>query len=139
MRNTHVRRVGALLVGLGLVGAACGSSKSQTTATTSAAAETTAATTATTAAPVATTAAGTGTTAAASGSGALQGMKGLTPLVELSADFKARLKTIDPALKDFNYAAETYDAVTIIALAAEKAKTDGIDYAKEINGITRDG
>ena len=27
----------------------------------------------------------------------------------------------------------------IIALAAEQAKTDGIDYAKEINGITRDG
>jgi branched-chain amino acid transport system substrate-binding protein len=32
---------------------------------------------------------------------------------------------VDPALKDYNYAAETYDAVTIIALAAEKAKTDG--------------
>ena len=138
MRYTHVRRVGALLVGLGLIGAACGSSKSQTTGTTSggatttaAPAETTAATTATTAAPTATSAAG--------GSGALEGMKGLTPLVELSADFKDRLKTIDPALKDFNYAAETYDAVTIIALAAEVAKTDGIDLAKEINGVTRGG
>jgi ABC-type branched-subunit amino acid transport system substrate-binding protein len=139
MRYTHVRRVGALLVGLGLIGAACGSSKSQTTATTSAGTGTTAATTATTAATTATTAATSGTTAAATGSGALEGMKGLTPLVELSADFKARLKTIDPALKDFNYAAETYDAVTIIALAVEKAKTDGIDYAKEINGITRGG
>ncbi|MEP6659474.1 MAG: ABC transporter substrate-binding protein [Acidimicrobiales bacterium] len=139
MRNTHVRRVGALLVGLGLIGAACGSSKSQTTATTSAGTGTTAASTATTAATTATTAASSGTTAAATGSGALAGMKGLTPLLELSADFKARLKTIDSALKDFNYAAETYDAVTIIALAAEKAKTDGIDYAKEINGITRTG
>ena len=137
MRYTHVRRVGALLVGLGLI-AACGSSKSQTTATTSAGAETTAATTATTAATAAT-AATSGTTAAASGSGALEGLKGLTPLVELSADFKARLKTIDPALKDYNYAAGTYDAVTIIALAAEKAKTDGIDYVKEINGVTRGG
>ena len=139
MRYTHVRRVGALLVGLGLIGAACGSSKSQTTATTSAGTGTTAATTATTAATSATTAATSGTTAAATGSGALAGMKGLTPLVQLSADFKTRLKTIDPSLKDYNYAAETYDAVTIIALAVEKAKTDGIDYAKEINGITRTG
>ena len=66
-------------------------------------------------------------------------MKGTTPLVELSQGFKDKLLKVDPALKDFNYAAETYDAVTIIALAAEKAKSDGIDYAKEINGITRQG
>jgi ABC-type branched-subunit amino acid transport system substrate-binding protein len=139
MRYTHVRRVGALLIGVGLIGAACGSSKSNTAATTAAAAATTAAATATTAASTATTAASTGTSAASGKSGALEGMKGLTPLVELSADFKTRLKGIDPALKDYNYAAETYDAVVIIALAVEKAKTDGIDYAKEINGITRGG
>jgi ABC-type branched-subunit amino acid transport system substrate-binding protein len=66
-------------------------------------------------------------------------MKGTTPLVELSQDFKDKLLKVDPALKDYNYAAETYDAVNIIALATEKAKSDGIDYAKEINGITRDG
>src|SRR5262249_30600855 len=67
------------------------------------------------------------------------GMKGTTPLVELTNDFKTRLKSIDPNLVDYNYGPETYDAVTIIALAVEKAKTDGIDYAKEINGITRQG
>src|SRR5690606_5406818 len=43
------------------------------------------------------------------------------------------------ALIDYNYAAETYDAVTIIALAVEKAQTDGVAYADEINGITRTG
>ena len=67
-------------------------------------------------------------------------MKGTTPLVELSTEFQDKLLAIDPELgTTFNYAAETYDAINIIALAAEKAKTDGIDYAKEINGITRDG
>ena len=71
--------------------------------------------------------------------GALEGFKGTTPLVDLSPDFKDQLLAVDPNLKDFNYAAETYDAVTIIALAVEQAKTDGIEYASEINGITRDG
>jgi ABC-type branched-subunit amino acid transport system substrate-binding protein len=138
MAKTTVRRVGALVVGLALVGAACGSDSGGSSDTTGAPA---------TEAPAATEAPGTEapateapTTEAAGGAaGTLAGMKGTTPLVELSEDFRTKLKTIDPSLKDFNYAAETYDAVTIIALAAEKAKTDGIDYAKEINGITRDG
>ena len=57
-----------------------------------------------------------------------------------STEFQDKLLAIDPELgTTFNYAAETYDAINIIALAAEKAQTDGIDYAKEINGITRDG
>ena len=72
--------------------------------------------------------------------GALAGLKGTTPLVELSQEFQDKLLAIDLSLgTTFNYAAETYDAINIIALAVEKAKTDGIDYAKEINGITRDG
>ncbi|MFN0027019.1 MAG: ABC transporter substrate-binding protein [Acidimicrobiales bacterium] len=77
--------------------------------------------------------------------GALEGMKGTTPLVELSEDFKKKLNDtwVKAGNKDlggtYNYGAETYDAVVIIALAVEKAKTDGIDYAKEINGITRTG
>ena len=37
-------------------------------------------------------------------------------------------------------ASEGYDAVVIIALAAEQAKsTKGVDIASEINGITKDG
>ena len=62
-------------------------------------------------------------------------MKGTTPLVELAADFTDRLLEIDPSLgTTFNYAAETYDAVTIIALAVEQAQDDGIAYASLING-----
>ena len=42
-------------------------------------------------------------------------------------------------LTDFNYAAETYDAVIVIALAAAAAGTDGSALGDEINGITKDG
>jgi ABC-type branched-subunit amino acid transport system substrate-binding protein len=66
-------------------------------------------------------------------------MKGTLPLVELSEEFKGRLLEIDPALKDYSYAAETYDTVIVIALAVEIAKTDGIAFASEINGVTRGG
>jgi branched-chain amino acid transport system substrate-binding protein len=72
--------------------------------------------------------------------GLLDGMKGTTPLTQLSGDFQQRLKVQDPGLVDFNYAAEAYDAVMLVALAAEQAKsTKGVDIASEINGITRDG
>ena len=137
MAKTTVRRVATIVVGLSLFAAACGSDEGGGADTTEAAGTEAPATTeaaATSAAPD-TTAAGAGGDTA----GALAGMKGTTPLLELSQDFKDKLLAIDPALQDFNYAAETYDAVNIIALAAEKARTDGIDYAKEINGITRDG
>lgn len=71
--------------------------------------------------------------------GELAGMKGTLPLVALSDEFKGRLLEIDPALKDYSYAAETYDSVVVIALAVEVAKTDGIEFASEINGVTRGG
>ncbi|MDQ4093806.1 MAG: ABC transporter substrate-binding protein, partial [Actinomycetota bacterium] len=72
--------------------------------------------------------------------GLLDGMKGTTPLTELSTDFQQRLRAEDPRLVDNNYAGEAYDAVVITALAAEQAKsTKGVDIASEINGITKDG
>jgi len=72
--------------------------------------------------------------------GLLKGMKGTTPLTETSADFKTRLKAVNPALIDFNYAGESYDAVVISALAAEFAKsTAGTDIAATINSITKGG
>ncbi len=72
--------------------------------------------------------------------GLLEGMKGTTPLTELAGDFQERLLAQDPSLTDFNYAAESYDAVVITALAAEAAgSTNGADIASEINGITADG
>jgi ABC-type branched-subunit amino acid transport system substrate-binding protein len=73
------------------------------------------------------------------GGGELAGMKGTLPLVELSQDFKDRLLEIDPSLEDYSYAAETYDSVVVIALAVEVAGTDGIEFASEINGVTRGG
>jgi ABC-type branched-subunit amino acid transport system substrate-binding protein len=69
----------------------------------------------------------------------LGGMRGTTPLVDLGDEFKDRLLETDPELKDFNYAAESYDATVVISLAVLQAKTDGIEYASEINGITRGG
>ncbi|MDQ3738541.1 MAG: hypothetical protein M3337_05160, partial [Actinomycetota bacterium] len=77
-------------------------------------------------------------------SGALAGMKGTTPLVDLPEDFTSRLSTCwtdlgNATLEDFNYGAESYDAVITIALAAEIAETDGSALANEIVGVTRDG
>ena len=70
----------------------------------------------------------------------LEGMKGTTPLVELSQEFKDRLLVVDDSLQDFNYAAESYDAVVVIALAAIAAESDaGTDIGGEIIGVTRDG
>ncbi|MBA3524223.1 MAG: ABC transporter substrate-binding protein [Geodermatophilaceae bacterium] len=72
--------------------------------------------------------------------GALEGMKGTTPLTELSGDFRDRLLADDPALVDFNYAAESYDAVTIVALAAETARSnDATVFAPFMNAITSGG
>ncbi|MEQ1703689.1 MAG: ABC transporter substrate-binding protein, partial [Ilumatobacteraceae bacterium] len=107
--------------------------------TTDTAAPTTEAVVDTTEAVVDTTEAVVDTTEAAPTGGDLEGFKGTTPLTELGDDFKARLLEVDPELVDFNYAAEGYDLTVIIALAAVKANDDGIAYASEIQGITRDG
>lgn len=72
--------------------------------------------------------------------GSLAGMKGTTPLTELSGDFEARLKAVDPSLIDVNYAGESYDAAVITALAAIQAKsTAGVDIAANINSVTQGG
>lgn len=74
----------------------------------------------------------------------IAGMKGTEPSVDLSSisDFTARL---DGAYEGgvggvFAYGAETYDAITITALAAVVAGTDDpVAVAAEINGVTKDG
>ena len=72
--------------------------------------------------------------------GLLSGMKGTRPETKLAPAFEQRLKAEDPKLVDISYAGEAYDAVIIVALAAERAKsTRGVDIASEINGITKDG
>lgn len=72
--------------------------------------------------------------------GLLAGMKGTTPLTPLEQSFKARLTAVDPGLEDFSYAAETYDAVVISAIAAELSRsTKSADIARFINGVTTVG
>jgi ABC-type branched-subunit amino acid transport system substrate-binding protein len=70
--------------------------------------------------------------------GDLSGFAGTTPLGD-NPEFFERVCQVDPELQDFNYAGEAYDAVVIISLAVEIAGSDGIEYASEINGVTRDG
>jgi ABC-type branched-subunit amino acid transport system substrate-binding protein len=72
--------------------------------------------------------------------GVLAGMKGTTPLTELSGDFTDRLLEVDPKLVDFNYSAETYDAIVITALAAQMAGTnDATKFGPYVNGVTFGG
>jgi branched-chain amino acid transport system substrate-binding protein len=72
--------------------------------------------------------------------GILEGVRGTLPSAELSDEFKDRLLEVDPALVDFTYGPEVYDAMIITALAAEVAGTDDpVAVAAEINGVTRDG
>ena len=80
--------------------------------------------------------------------GTFTGAKGTTPGPVLEDDFKDRLNANWTAegneeLTDFSYAAESYDAVILIALAALAANSvDGVDVAKklqEVSGGSGDG
>ena len=72
--------------------------------------------------------------------GSLAGMKGTTPLTELSGDFTDRLTAVNPDLQDYNYAGESYDAVVITALAAQMAGTNDANVFKAyVNGVTFGG
>jgi len=133
MHTTRAVRVGAAVATAMLLVAACGGDDSGDSTTAPPATDTTE-----------TTAAATDTTAAAGAgetAGALQGFKGTTPLVDLSSEFKDRLATTPSGanLSDVNYAAESYDAVMLIALAAEYAQSDGSDFAENIVAISGGG
>jgi branched-chain amino acid transport system substrate-binding protein len=71
------------------------------------------------------------------------GMRGTLPGVDVEGTlegFRDDLLGIDGNLIDFSYAAESYDAVVVIALAAIAAGSDdGVAVAAEINDITRGG
>ena len=118
MKKSNMKRFGALVVGLSFVAVSCGSSDDAATDTTVA-------------------------TEAAAG-GELEGMKGTMPLVELSDEFKDGVNAYwtgagNEALVDYSYTAEAFDAVMLIALAAEAAKTDGSALADSIITVSRDG
>jgi hypothetical protein len=73
--------------------------------------------------------------------GALQGMKGTTPLTDLSQDFRDRLLGVDPNLGNtFNYAGESYDAVILTALASAMAQSNQATvFGPYVNGVTFGG
>ena len=72
----------------------------------------------------------------------LEGMRHTTGALDPSSipDFITRLKAEMPAGATTTYGAETYDAIIIVALAAELAGADdGLAIAAEINGVTKGG
>jgi branched-chain amino acid transport system substrate-binding protein len=72
--------------------------------------------------------------------GSMEGIRGTLPAAEITDEFQNRLLEVDPELIDFSYGPETYDAVIIVALAAEIAGSDNAaEVAAQINGVTRDG
>ena len=72
--------------------------------------------------------------------GTLEGAQGTRPGSFPSEDFLAALLSVDPALTDLTYAGESYDAVTLLALAAEAAgSTDSQAMAAELESLSKDG
>ncbi len=72
--------------------------------------------------------------------GTLKGAQGTIPGTFANDAFKKQLLAIDPALKDYSYAGESYDAVNLIALAAEEAKsTKGVDIAAHLKDVSEGG
>ena len=72
--------------------------------------------------------------------GTLKGARGTIPGTFAQEAFKKKLLAIDPALKDYSYAGESYDAVNLISLAAESAKsTKGVDIAAKLKEVSEGG
>lgn len=70
----------------------------------------------------------------------LAGMKGTAPTSVSNPQFTAALMQFDPKLKQLQYAPQVFDCMTIIALAAEQAKTNDPKVFKDlVNGITEGG
>jgi branched-chain amino acid transport system substrate-binding protein len=72
--------------------------------------------------------------------GTLKGARGTIPGTFAQENFKKKLLAVDPALKDYSYAGESYDAVNLISLAAESAKsTKGVDIAAKLKEVSEGG
>jgi branched-chain amino acid transport system substrate-binding protein len=72
--------------------------------------------------------------------GAFNGSKGTQPGAKVNDEFKQKLLGVDPKLKDFNYAPESYDATVLAALAAEAAKSDSpAEIAKKLPDVSKGG
>jgi len=59
-----------------------------------------------------------------SGSSPLAGMQGAVPGIRITEDFRDRVRAVDPEVADFTGAAEGYDIVMVLAIAAEAARSD---------------
>ena len=72
--------------------------------------------------------------------GTLANVKGTLPGAEAPQEFKDALLAVDPALKDYSYAPESYDATMLIALAAIAAGDDsGEAIASKLVEISKEG
>ncbi|BDI23823.1 ABC transporter substrate-binding protein [Herbiconiux sp. L3-i23] len=72
--------------------------------------------------------------------GTLAGAKGTLPGNPADETFQAKLLEIDPALTDFSYAPESYDAVIVAALAAAQAGDDsGASIRDNLMSVTTEG
>ncbi len=70
----------------------------------------------------------------------LDGIRGVLPGAEVTSKFKRELTQLDEDIADFSFSPETYDAIIIIALAAELAQSDAAPaIASKINGVTSGG
>ena len=78
-------------------------------------------------------------------SGLITGSKGTRPGLDVGTlgDFTDRLLEVDPTLTDYSFAAESYDAVMLIALAAYAANDVSgrsiAGYLRQVSGGTGDG
>ncbi|WEO76707.1 ABC transporter substrate-binding protein [Cryobacterium sp. SO2] len=77
--------------------------------------------------------------------GLVEGSKGTLPGLDVATlgDFTERLLEVDPSLTDFSYAAESYDAVILIALAAyagnDVSGESIASYLQQVSGGTGEG
>ncbi|GIE84982.1 ABC transporter substrate-binding protein [Actinoplanes regularis] len=72
--------------------------------------------------------------------GTFEGAKGTLPGAKATDEFQKQLLTVDPALKDFSYSAESYDATILTALAATAAKSDAPgEYSKQLAAVSKGG
>lgn len=72
--------------------------------------------------------------------GTMKGTQGTQPGTFAKDAFKQKLLAIDPALKTYNYAGESYDAVNLLSLAAEAAKsTAPADIAAKLKEVSEVG
>jgi ABC-type branched-subunit amino acid transport system substrate-binding protein len=70
----------------------------------------------------------------------MAGVKGTLPGAYADESFRERLLSVDPGLTDFSYAAESYDAVMLIALAAQAGgATDGATIAANLQDVSSGG